>query len=325
MKNLTIPRLYCPFISLLNPNVEKLKQDVDQWVSDFQLYSQEEIGNYRESNYSNFTSRFYPKADYDQLRIANDLIILLFMMDDQIDSPEINCHLDKESELKYFIERVLEIITQQNLFDKKDEMPIFYALKNVWNRLATISSDEWLSSFVKEIEYVFSAAVWERQNSANKKLPDIQTYLERRRYMGAANITLALIEPIEKVYLPEFAKQNTAVQELGKAACNAICIANDLFSLSKEQMLGDEHNLPSVIKNELGFTWEEAILHTAEIHDIELQKFLAISEQLPSFDKQTDKTLQRYINILEHQIAGNLIWSESETQRYQFAYNIGNI
>jgi hypothetical protein len=326
MKKLTIPRLYCPFVSMLNSHVETLKQNTDQWVSDFELYSQEEIGNYFESNYSYFTSRFYPKADYDRLRIANDLIILLFMMDDQIDSPAMNSHLDKESELKQFIARVLEIISQKSPSDKEDEIPIFKALKDVWSRLAAISSDEWLSSFAKEIEYVFTAAVWERQNSANKKLPEIQAYLERRRYMGAANITLALIEPVEKIYLPEFIKQNSEFQELGKVACNAICIANDLFSLRKEQMLGDEHNLPSIIKNELGFTWEEAILHTAEIHDTEVQKFIAVSKQLPSFDKQTDETLHRYIEILELQMAGNLIWSESETQRYQFAYDTtGNI
>lgn len=139
--------------------------------------------------------------------------------------------------------------------------------------------------------------------------------------MGAANITLSLIQPIEKVYLPDLVTLNDKVQELEKAACNAICISNDLFSLSKEQMLGDEHNLPSIIKNEKNISLEEAILLTAEIHDAEVKKFIALSGELPFFDEEINSKLKYYINILELQMAGNFVWSEFETERYLFVYS----
>jgi hypothetical protein len=321
MKNLMIPRLYCPFDSEINPHVEALKKSSDQWVINFELFSKEGIVKYHSDNYSYFTARFYPRTDYHRLSVANDLITLLFMVDDLIDSPFIQSRLEKETALRKFIERFLVIIKQKEEPGFIDENPIFSALKDVWTRLTAISDAGWLASFVKEIESVFAAAVLEYQNSESKKLPPTETYLEKRRYMGAANITLSLIQPIEKVYLPDFVTLNDKVQELEKAACNAICISNDLFSLSKEQMLGDEHNLPSIIKNEKNITLEEAILLTAEIHDAEVKKFIALSGELPFFDEEINSKLKYYVNILELQMAGNFVWSEFETERYLFVYS----
>jgi hypothetical protein len=200
MKNLMIPRLYCPFNSEINPHVEALKKSSDQWAINFELFSKEGIVKYHSDNYSYFTARFYPRTDYHRLSVANDLITLLFMVDDLIDSPFIQSRLEKETALRKFIERFLVIIKQKEEPGFIDENPIFSALKDVWTRLTAIADAGWLASFVKEIERVFAAAVLEYQNSESKKLPTTETYLEKRRYMGAANITLSLIQPIEKVY-----------------------------------------------------------------------------------------------------------------------------
>lgn len=321
MNNLAIPQLYCPFISELNPFAEAVKQHTDQWVQNFSLLSSEsEIKKYHSDNYSYFTARFYPYADYKRLCVTNDIFTLLFIIDDQIDSPFGNNTLEKETALRNFIERFLKIINQKTELNEPEENPLFTALKDVWERLAKISSSQWLLSFAKEIEYIFIAAIWEHENSSGKQLPKIKDYLEKRRYIGAANIAVALIEPIEQIYLPKFVKQHDTVKELDKLACNAICISNDLFSLSKEQILGDEHNLPSIIKSEYKTSWEEAILITAEIYNEEIKNFIILSEQLPFFSSETDEILKQYINKLKLQIAGNFIWSEFETERYQFVY-----
>ncbi|MDQ0592101.1 hypothetical protein QFZ37_000470 [Chryseobacterium ginsenosidimutans] len=321
MKNLTIPRLYCPFSSVLNPHTDAVKQHTDQWVIKFGLCFKEDFERYNANNYSAFTARFYPNADYDQLCIASDLVALLFIVDDHIDSQFAESAVEKEFALRQFIEKFMTVINPKIELQttQQFENPVFIALADVWSRLICISRDEWIRSFVKEIEYIFAAAIWEYQNSF-KQLPGVEEYLEKRRYAGAANVSLALIQPIEKNYLPEFAKNHVIIQKLSEAACNAICISNDLFSLSKEQLSGDKHNLPSIIKNEQNVTWEEAVLLTAEIHDTEVNKFIALSKELPSFDEETDQILKRYTNILELQMAGNIAWSESETARYPFTY-----
>lgn len=321
MQNIAIPRLLCPFTSRINSHVYAVKEHTDQWVLEFGLCSEEELEKYHAENYSAFTSRFYPDADYEHLCIANDLIALLFIIDDRTDAQFSKTTIESEDALNQFIGKIIAIANQNMTLQeaKQERNPVFHAFADVWQRLFCATRDLWINSFAKEIEAIFMAAVWEYRNSF-KQLPKVEEYLQKRMYIGAANIAVALIEPMEKIYLAESVKQHEFVQELGKLACNVICISNDLFSLNKEQISGDQHNLPSILKNEKGITLEEAMSLTAEIHDEEVNKFIALAKQLPSFDEDTNGILKRYVNVLELQMAGNVVWSESETSRYPFTY-----
>lgn len=319
MKNLIIPRLYCPFPSKLNPHVEQIKKHTDEWVIKFGLCN--DMKNYYSDNYSYFTGRLYPNAPYDRLCIVNDFFTLLFFIDDKLDSPLAKTAIEKEITVKEFVKRIMAVIKQEKALEQKENNPIFAALEDVWRRLADRSDNVWLASFVKEIEYILEAALWEYKNSAGKEMPTIEEYLEKRRYAGAANIAISMIDFLEEKHLPAFLKEHTIVQGLEKTACNIICISNDLFSLSKEDLFGDVHNLPSIIINERKITSEQAVLLTAEIHDATVHQFINLTQNLPSFDIETDEILLNYINILKTQIAGNVAWSELDTKRYKFGYS----
>jgi hypothetical protein len=321
MNTIVIPRLYCPFVSAINPYATMAKKHTDQWVARFGLFAGKSFEKNRDDNYSGLAARFYPTAGYEQLCIAMDLYELLFALDDQLDNQlEKAALIQKEESLLYFMKEVTAITNGEKTYTEKSGQPVLAALSDVWQRLKKISSETALSLFAKSLEELFAAALWEFRNANSGELPTLEQYLRLRQYLGAARVATDLIELVEQIHLPVPITQHASVQAITEACCNVICIANDLFSLSKELAHGDEHNLVSVLKNERGITMDEAILQAVDIHNKEVEKFEFLQKQLPLFNATTDKMLRQYVHILSMQIAGNITWSESETKRYSFVY-----
>lgn len=319
MNTIIIPRLYCPFVSDINPHTDTALQHTNEWVTKFELYSEKVFGKYLEDNTSYLTGRFYPGADREQLCIANDLFALLFIVDDLLDNQLEKAKLiQKEEALLRFIDEVAAITNDNKSY--QGDFPVLNALSDIWLRLERISTTAWRDFFAKSLKNLFAAAVWEFHNAGNGKIPDVDQYLRLRQYLGAARVATDLIEPTEQIFLPTHVLEHPSIQSLIELSCNAICISNDLFSLSKEQAHGDAHNLVTVLQQAKGITQEETIVQAAEIHDEQVRKFISLSGQLPAFDKATDAEVQRYIHVLRMQMAGNIAWSSSETKRYAFMY-----
>jgi hypothetical protein len=321
MNTVTIPRLYCPFTSAINQYANAAKEHTNKWVIQFELYTGKEFEKYLDDNYSGLAARFYPNANYEQLCIATDLYALLFAIDDQLDNQlEKATLIQKEESLLHFMEEITAITNSRKTYMEKSGEPTLAALSDIWRRLKQIGNETAMVLFAKSLDELFTAALWEFRNAHNGRLPGFEQYLQLRQYLGAARVATDLIELVEQTYLPVSVKQHISVQVVIEACCNVICIANDLFSLSKELAHGDEHNLVSVLKNEHDITMDEAILQAVDIHNLEVKKFELLWKQLPLFDETTNAVLQQYIHVLSMQIAGNITWSESETKRYSFMY-----
>jgi len=321
MTEIVIPRLYCPFVSAINQHAKVAKQHTDQWVVQFGLFKGAHFKKYQDDNYGGLAARFYPTADIEQLCIAMDFYALLFAIDDQLDNQlEKATLIQKEESLLHFMNAVTSITKEKKTYTPESDSPLLAALSDLWHRLTQKNHKEALAVFAKSLEDLFAAALWEFQNADNNRLPGLEQYLQLRQYLGAARVATDLITLVEQIHLPMQVMQHNAVQAITEACCNIICIANDLFSLKKELGHGDEHNLVLVLKNERAITLEKAIIQAVDIHNAETEKFASLCAQLPLFDERTDKELQRYVYVLSMQVAGNVVWSESETKRYPFAY-----
>lgn len=320
METITIPKLYCPFSSEINPNVEKVKEHTDQWVLKFNLRENEHLENYYNENYSYLTSRFYPKADYPELCIANDFITLLFFIDDRLEDPFGESNEDKELAVKGFIKKLMMIVRQEISLEEREDNLIFEALKDIWKRVLLLKNDVWASEFINEINNLFDAVIWESENITQKRIPETEEYLGKRRFLAAANIAHVFIAQIEKIHLPISVKENSIIQEINELAGTIIGISNDLFSLSKEQISGHTHNIAPILMFEKNIELKEAILLSVEIHNKKVEEFMLLCDRLPRFETDIEESVQRYTGLLKTQLAGNLTWSVSETSRYDFIY-----
>jgi hypothetical protein len=319
MYTLTIPELYCPFPSRINPFVQDAHQHTLQWVQRFRLYTGAGFKKFIADNFASMTARFYPTADKQRLCLANDVDVLLFAMDDIIEQQRNKTGVEH---FGHFMNSCLAILYDPGSH-RNATTGIFAAFRDVWQRLQQVSSPGWQQHFARSIAKLFAVAQ-EKCLKATDHLPSIAGFYKQRPYEGAPQISTDLITVIENIVLPEAILEHHTIVELTMLARKAVCWANDLFSLSKEMEQADPHNMVLVAKQEKGLTLPDAIKFTAYLHDNDMTRFVRMATELPSFGPH-DADLRRYVYILSAILKGNIDWSITETARYTFRYANGMV
>lgn len=311
MQPVTIPLLYCPFSPAINPQVKEAANHTDAWVASFNLHSGAAYRQYQEDNFAWLTARFYPKAELEQLKIANDFIVLLFALNDLLD--------DQQVQLPTFIERFIAVTRNSAVPLSKAEAPVLAAWADLWPRIEQISSPTWTARFTKHLAELLQAAL-DKSGSETAQLTTVARYMEERLYLAGTHISTDIIPIIEGISLPDEVLQHPVLKELEQLSHKLLCWSNDLFSFSKEQAQGDKHNLVSLLQLERQLTLDEALLCAAAIHNTDMRRFVTLSTQLPGFDETTDQAVARYVEALRRHIRGNVDWSEKDSRRYSFVY-----
>jgi len=319
MKTIAIPRPACSFPSHINPFAEEATLHTNAWVQQFELHSGDAFQKYIGDNFGLMTARFYPGADKNRLLLANDINVLLFVMDDDMDNQVDRTDLTKtRNHFEAFISQCNQILRQPTV--QLPSTGVFAALQDVWLRLIAISDTTWQQNFIISLEKMFQAGLWEYDNVVAQRLPTAREFYEKRQYLGAAHISTDMITVIENISLPEEILNHPSVVELVTLARNAVCWANDLFSLTKEIEHKDKHNMVLILQLEHNLTLEAAIEQTVIIHNDDMARFEQVAASLPAFSPSYDKALSRFIEALANILKGNMDWSEKETRRYSFVY-----
>jgi hypothetical protein len=320
MPPVTIPLLYCPFSPAINPLAEEAARHTDAWVSAFDLHTGAAYSRYRENNFARLTARFYPGAGAEQLKIANDFIVLLFALDDLLDYQHERLPLiQKQEHLHTFIDHFTAVIHHRPVAISKAEAPVLAAWADLWPRIVSISPDNRANGFAHHMTALLEAALWESGNMRTR-LPTVAQYMEKRPYLAGAHISTGIIPVIEDISLPDEVLQHPVVAELEQLSRSLVCWSNDLFSFGKEQEHGDDHNLVNLLQHERRLSQEEAVLCAAAIHNTDMRRFVTLSGRLPVYDETTNRALARYVEALRRHIRGNVDWSEKDSGRYSFVY-----
>jgi hypothetical protein len=104
------------------------------------------------------------------------------------------------------------------------------------------------------------------------------------------------------------------IRALTRMAVNVACWANDIYSENKESRSGaGACNLPRILMAQDGMTLQEALVRTAQMHDREVQAYLALEARVRP---RISGPVQRYLDGLRSWMRGNLTWSQ-ETARYR--------
>ena len=121
---------------------------------------------------------------------------------------------------------------------------------------------------------------------------------------------------VNRIALPPAVISHPVVQRLELAVNNVIARSNDIFSAAKEMREGNTHNLVRLLQHYHQIPFQEAVKRTASLHDAQVQTFIELSTQLPSFGAEIDANLQRYLSALRSGMRGHLDWFV-ETGRYR--------
>lgn len=320
---ISVPALYCPFPSNINPLVKKADMHTADWLRSFQLVQSSSVLNYyRKQGFAYMVSRMFPNADSEMLYAFTDLNTLLFLIDDQFDhqTDRQENSIPNVNDLQGFIKGFISVLEKDCMVTLASDGPVYAALNNFWHRVRKRSTVRWQERFIKGIKDIFDAALWQYKNVLQQRTVLYKEYIDKRQYLGAANVATDTIELAEAVYLPELILESEIVQRITELCRNSVCWANDLFSLSKEIKHEDDYNLVIILQKQLNLSLEDAIIAAAGMHDRDVKEFVALSgSALNTSDAHTEE-LRRYINALSAIMKGNIDWSRNETTRYNFVY-----
>jgi Terpene synthase family 2, C-terminal metal binding len=313
MEKIIFPPLYCPFPAAINPHAEEAERHSLAWARRFGVIKPAAYRRYCASNFGRFMARTYPTAPRQDLLIASDWNVWLFIRDDQTDEGEMSRNPGELAEMDTRFLAVLE-----GDLPTGADRPLAHALADIRDRIRRKATPDQMRLFVNRVRGYFAAVVWETANRASGASPDLATYVRWREFSGAVYPMLSLIELCEGMTLLPVVREHTTVRRLEQMTSNIICWSNDLFSLEKELRLGDPHNLVLVLRDEHGLTLQAAVERASAMHDAEARAFLALESSLPSFGPAAAAALRRYVAGLGYWMRGNFDWSQT-TGRYRLA------
>jgi hypothetical protein len=322
MKSIILPRrLYCPFPSRINSHVLAADEHTVRWIRKFRLLrTEEQILQYRKEGYAYMVARMFPNATLETLCAYSDLNTLLFLVDDFLDQKDAMVSGGHDSDaVAVFSKQFVTILDDPGVGAGSSE-PVFVALADLWARLVRLGSPEWVTKYKKSLWRIFEAALWQHKNIEAGIWPSLQDYMNRRQYIGAANIATDCVEMIDQINLPEAVWNHHILVELTELCRNTVCWANDLFSLAKEREKGEYHNMVTILAHEKHLSLQRAIGRTITIHDHQVRRFIRLTAILPVYDENTNCEIVRYIEGLKSIMRANIDWSSHETSRYPFQY-----
>lgn len=316
MNNIKFPVLYCPFHTAINPHCDAGYQHTLNWMHSFNFATDKSV--YQTLLVGKFhvlVARAYPYASLEDMEIITDLMFWNFFIDDQFEKAGISKQPEILEPLKT---RLVEVIKKDAELTDIDT-PTVRAWGDFMQRLHhhPSATSECVLRFTKHIEGYFQAIYGEALNNSQGIILDVATFMKIRSFTIAAYPYMDLILMTDQIVLPPEVFKHPIVKRLELATINIIAWSNDLFSFNKERKVGHNNfNLVTVLQQEYQTSLQQAFDHAADLHNTEVQLFIDLSAQVPSFGTEIDANLERYLLGLRFWIRANLDWS-AETGRYK--------
>ncbi len=321
MESAIVPPIFCPFPQEINPHVKEVQQHVLAWVQRFGLV-QKEIAQqrFRRADFGWFAACVYPSVDIHDLELVSDWFAWLFLVDDQLDDGVLGVQLEKARKIMGDLLAVIDDAHGSDLHlvnASVQSSAVIAALVDLWQRTALHTQVAWRKRFYRHFANCFAAACWEAENRIRGIIPDVTTYIHKRRDTGAIYICLDLIDVVKKMHFPVQIYDHPVFQTLLDTSSNVICWCNDIFSLEKEVERGEYHNLVPVLQHAQQCSLQEAVNSANALITTEVRHFLEAERQMQGLFPAYTQDIQTYLAGMKSWMRGNLAWS-SATERYVY-------
>ncbi|MGW1520723.1 terpene synthase family protein [Streptomyces sp. NPDC002287] len=270
------------------------------------------------SLWGTFAAMTYPDVAPDRLALAAKWLGWLFVYDD--------LHLDENPEavnatvMANAMIPTLATLTPPHIplsqapTHEPEPDPLSHALQELLDGFAECGTPTQLRRLVDDLTMALFAANLEAGAwTAARRVPDLTEYRITRQHSAGTFPCLSLIDILSGYEVAAHEFHHPQVQALRGSANNVITWANDLFSYVKEtQRSHFAINLPTVLRHHHGYSAQEALDHTARLHNEEVDTYLQLEAQTLAW---ASPELRRYLDGLRAWIQGSHYWS-LESGRY---------
>lgn len=317
---IALPKLFSPFPSRINAHADVAHEGTVDWLRGFGTFKDEtDYRKFRATRIGRLAARFHPDASPETLQLVSDWYGWMFIRDDQRDESDLGERPDLLAATNAAFIEILE-----GSKPASEDVPLAHALWDLRRRVLAeapaAGASAWVAQLVVSIGEHFESTEWEATNRSRGVTPDMESYIRMRPVTGGLNVDTQFIEIAEHAHLPLEVRYHPLLQTLTRTSNNAVCWANDLFSLQKE-MDRDVHNLVLVLQHENDLPLQEAVDQAVEMHNAEVRTFTDSVSQLHALEEYPNANLDRFVGVLEARMRGFVDWA-NESGRYRPAVEI---
>lgn len=226
-----------------NENAAEALAHTVEWLTDFQVHTP------RAERYATLSGWTYPMAPLPELELAYDIHAFFRIYDDFTD------------DLTADIGRINVVSGELTgiLYGRPAKSHMGMIFNDLWTRQIINSPDQWVARVSEHWEWYFNtqatyAAMRDRRLDAT-----VEEYLELRLGNGAVPLCLVLGEKMNFTYLAPHIHHCTQLRLLRKMASDIIVYCNDVYSSVRDAKNDDSRNLITIIRNQDGCDWQEAV------------------------------------------------------------------
>jgi len=296
-----------PWPRSLNQHYQEAKAESGQWLRDFKALDAKAQRSFDLCDFSLLSSLGYPLLDKDCLRVACDLMMLFFIIDEYTDNTD-------RDEARTYADMVANVFENPYVERPQGESIIGEITRQFWLRAMKSASEGAQRRFKKSFTNYVYGVTDEAFDRTSGHIRSIADYIPLRKLTSGSRATFLCIEL--GLDIPDEVYEHPVLESLLELTADTIVITNDLYSYNNEQAAGHSvHNILTVIMNEKNLDLDGALLFLAKHNDEILSKFLAQRRMIPSWDPDTDRIVNEFVERLGYWIRGHDQWS-FESGRY---------
>ncbi|KAH7886304.1 terpenoid synthase [Phlebopus sp. FC_14] len=313
-----------PWSRRINPHYEQIKAEADQWFRKFDALTSQSLRAFEKCDFARLAALAYPDASRgivlrhdvacrhpnphtEQLRIACELIVVYFIVDEYTD-------VEDSTVTAEVVEIIIDALKCPSKPRPTGEVVLGEIVRQFWSRAIKSASLTSQRHFIDDYVAYLRGVVVEATDRDKGTRRNIQEYLEVRRLTVGVQSAFVIFEL--DMDLPDEAYYHPTVVELINCITELVIIDNDMASYNREQATGDKnHNLISAIMHETGLDSSGAMSRAASYHAEIETKFIDGLSKVPSWGPLIDSQLKRYLHGMANWARANYCWSY-ESQRY---------
>lgn len=321
-----LPNLHAewPFPKMINPYYAEVTQESIEWIEEFRVFSGKNENKFRRINAGLLAAFAYPHHSRAHLRVACDLMNVLFAVDDVSDV------LDGY-EAQSLAERILAILKDDEFRNPGPDHPATNLHQNFFAAVRKASTPTAFRWFSKDYERYMQAMVNEAKDREHLVIrQSIEEYLALRRFTGAIKPSFDMI--MLPLNIPDEILEDPRIVDLEFMAIDMVAVANDVVSFNVEQARGDIHNLAIVLMNAHSLGVQDAMNAVCKWYHQRARDFVLAMKNLPTTsemfgpenrDPQVDEDVKTYVWGLGNWVTANYEWS-FESERFWGGAKLAN-
>jgi hypothetical protein len=302
----------------LNPLADVARRAAGAWFREIGVVGDERSMRILEEERPDLYGGFpYPTAGFSTLTTLTKYLALWMLFDDLV--TETVADPSRAPDVGGYRQALLD----GRLPEGAD--PFLFAWWKLGRELAERMSAPWCRRVQEYFVEWLEITVVERETyaalRARDRLPSVQQYFDIRTCSVGALPTFFFIEHVEGFELPERVLADERIRALHAIASKLVFVANDVLGLEKDLRSGWP-NLVTVLAQERDVPLHVALEHVVDLHNRDMQRFVELERDLPSFGAAVDPFVRLYVERMHYVVCGFALF-ERQAERYRWK-DLGN-